>query len=319
MNQSFRRFKDIFNIMGACAASATGVNMRLQETTGAYLRSMPDGPCDYKTERRIDMTIVMVLLLLPLTGYAQWLNYPTAGVPRLPNGQPNLTAPPPRTPEGRPDFTGLWEPDTSGGTQLSTFRTDVVFPPEWYNIGAQLKDGLPFRPWARELRDARNTENSKDSPDAKCLPMGPFLDHSNRSPRKIIQVPGLLVILYEKSFAYRQIFTDGRPLPTDPQPSFYGYSSGKWEDDALVVQTVGLRDKGWADQEGSPITEAAKVTEHFRRPSFESLEIELTVDDTKAYTVPWTVKLRHHIKLDTDLLEYVCNENEKDAPHLVGK
>src|SRR5215469_12116491 len=116
----------------------------------------------------------------------------------------------------------------------------------------QLKDGLPFRPWARELQAARNAENSKDSPDAKCLPMGPFMDHSNRSPRKILQVAGLLVILYEKSFAYRQIFTDGRPLPTDPQPSFYGYSTGKWDGDKLVVQTIGLRDNGWADEEGSP-------------------------------------------------------------------
>src|SRR6516164_9441131 len=112
--------------------------MRLQETTSACLLSMDDGHSDYKTKRHIDMTIVMVLLLLPVTGYTQWLNYPTASVPRQPNGQPNLTATPPRTPEGRPDFTGLWEPDARGGTQLSTFRTDVVFPPEWYNIGAQL-------------------------------------------------------------------------------------------------------------------------------------------------------------------------------------
>jgi hypothetical protein len=149
--------------------------------------------------------------------------------------------------------------------------------------------------------------------------MGPFMDHSNRAPRKIVQVPGLLVILYEKSFAYRQIFTDGRPLPTDPQPSFYGYSSGKWEGDTLVVQTIGLRNEAWADEEGSPITEAARMTEQFRRPNFGSLEIELTVDDTKAYTAPWAVRLRQHIKLDTDLLEYVCNENEKDSSHILGK
>ena len=277
------------------------------------------------------MTIIKIVLLLPVAGYAQWLTYPTARVPRLSNGQPNLTAPPPRTPDGRPDYSGLWEPDTRAGTQVSVQLTalkieasgsgdnTVVFPPEWFNIGAQLKDGLPYRPWARQLRDSRNAENSKDNPDAKCLPMGPFLDHSNRSPRKIVQVLGLVIILYEKSFAYRQIFTDGRPLPIDPQPSFYGYSSGKWEGDTLVVQTVGLRDNGWADQEGSPITEAAKVTERFRRPNFGSLEIELTVDDAKAYTAPWTVTLRQHIKLDTDLLEYVCNENEKDASHLVGK
>lgn len=268
---------------------------------------------------RVDADIVMALLLLPGNASAQWLNYPTTRVPHLPNGQPNLTAPAPRGSDGKPDFLGLWEPDTHSGTQVSTFQTDVVFPPEWYNIATQLKEVLPFRHWARQLRAARNAENSKDSPDAKCLPMGPFMDHSNRSPRKIVQVPGLLVILYEKSFAYRQVFIDGRPLPPDLQPSFYGYSSGKWEGDRLVVQTIGLRDNGWADEEGSPITEAAKVTERFRRTNFGTLEIEMTVDDTKAYTAPWTVTLRQHIKLDTDLLEYVCNENEKDSSHIVGR
>jgi len=268
---------------------------------------------------RRNFSLAAAILAVTAPVAAQWLKYPTAGVPRLANGQPNLTAPAPRTPDGKPDFSGLWEPDTRGGTELSTFRTDVVFPPEWFNVGAQLKDGLPFSPWARDLRIARKADNSKDSPDGKCLPMGPFMDHSNRSPRKIVQISGLVVILYEKSFAYRQIFTDGRPLPTDPQPSFYGYSSGKWEGDTLVVQTVGLRDDAWADEEGTPITEAARVTEKFRRPNFGRLEIEVTVDDTKAYTAPWTVRLSQHIKLDTDLLEYVCRENEKDSPHIVGK
>ena len=265
------------------------------------------------------MTITAILLFLPVTACAQWLNYPTAGVPRLPDSRPNLTAPAPRTSDGKPDLSGLWEPDTRSATDLSTFQTDAVFPPEWYNIGAQLKEGLPFRPWARDLRAARKADNSKDSPDGRCLPMGLFMDHTNRFPRKIVQVPGLIVILHEKSFAYRQIFTDGRALPLDPQPSFYGYSSGNWDGDTLAVKTIGLRDDGWADEEGSPITEAARVTERFRRPNFGSLEIELTVDDPKAYTAPWTVKLRDNIKLNTGLLEYVCLENEKDSAHIVGK
>jgi len=267
--------------------------------------------------KNFSLAAAILAVTIPVT--AQWLKYPTAGVPRLANGQPNLTAPAPRTSDGKPDFSGLWEPDTRWGTELSTFRTDVVFPAEWFNIGAQLKDGLPFRPWARDVRIARKADNSKDSPDGKCLPMGLFMDHSNRSPRKIVQISGLVVILYEKSFAYRQIFTDGRSLPADPQPSFYGYSSGKWEGDTLVVRTVGLRDDGWADEEGTPVTEAARVTERLQRPNFGRLEIEVTVDDTKAYTAPWTVRLSQHIKLDTDLLEYVCRENEKDAPHIVGK
>jgi hypothetical protein len=269
--------------------------------------------------RRPGSLVAAILTIATVPALAQWLHYPTPGIPRTPDGKPNLSAPAPRTPDGKPDLSGLWEPDTRHGTAISIFQADVVFPPEWTNIGAQLKDGLPFRPWARDLRIARKADNSKDSPDGKCLPMGLFMDHSNRSPRKIFQVPGLVVILYEKSFAYRQIFTDGRPLPRDPQPLFYGYSSGKWEGDTLVVQTAGLRDDGWADEEGSPITEAARVTERFRRPNFGSLEIELTVEDTKAYTAPWTIRLGQHIKLDTDLLEYVCKENDKDSSHIVGK
>jgi hypothetical protein len=255
---------------------------------------------------------VTAFTLAPI--FAQWLNYPTAGVPRLPDGKPNLSAAVPLSRDGKPDISGLWEPDVHGTG--SFFNPNAVFPPEWFNIGEQLKSGLPFRPWARELRDRRQEQDSKDSPDGKCLPMGPLMDHSNRSPRKIVQVPGLVLILYEKSFVYRQIFTDGRPLPVDPQPSFEGYSTGKWEDDTLVVQTVGLRDGSWADEGGTPLTEAAKITERFRRRNFGSLEIEVTVDDPRAYTSPWTVTLRHHIKLDTDLLEYVCQENEKSSQHI---
>jgi hypothetical protein len=133
--------------------------------------------------------------------------------------------------------------------------------------------------------------------------------------KKIIQTPSMLVILNERDAAYRQIFLDGRPLPVDPNPSFNGYSSGKWENDTLVIQSVGFRDDIWLDSAGSPITESAKITEKLRRPSFGKLEIEITVDDPKAYTKPWTVKLNQPIVVDTDLLEYICLENEKDHAH----
>src|SRR5262249_52940092 len=141
---------------------------------------------------------ILFPVALALSGpvFPQWLNYPTPGIPRLPDGKPNLSATAPRRPDGKPDLSGLWEPDTRRETELSTFRTDVVFPPEWFNVGAQLKDGLPFRPWARDLRMARKADNSKDSPDGKCLPMGLFMDHSNRSPRKMVQISGLVIILY---------------------------------------------------------------------------------------------------------------------------
>jgi hypothetical protein len=129
-----------------------------------------------------------------------------------------------------------------------------------------------------------------------------------------MQLPGILAILYEKDVDYRQIFTDGRPLPVDPQPSYFGYSSGKWDGDALVIRTSGFREGLWADGDGNPLTEAAIVTERFRRPSFGTLQIEITVDDAKAYTAPWTITLHHRIKLDTELLEYVCLENDKFRP-----
>ena len=265
---------------------------------------------------KIGILAIMVAAAAPAL-QAQWLKYPTAGVPRLPNGQPNLTAPTPRTADGKPDLSGVWEASNVGGTALSFVGN--LLPPLFTNIGAPLKDGLPYTPWARELVNARRADNTKDSPDTKCLPVGILWLHSHVFPRKILQVPGLVVILYEKNADFRQIFTDGRPLPVDPEPSFFGYSTGKWEGDTLVVQTIGLRDDSWADGGGNPLTESAKVTERFRRLNYGRLEIEITVDDRKAYTAPWTVKLNQNIQLDTDLLEFICVDNDKKLAHLVGK
>ena len=256
----------------------------------------------------------LVMITVPLA--AQWLNYPTPGIPRLPNGKPNLSAPAPRTPDGKPDLSGLWTPGTGGASAPVAGATPLAR--EFLDIAASRKDPLPYRPWALELVKARQADNGKDNPDGRCLPLGMVRIHSHPYPRKVLQLPGLLVILYEKGVEYRQIFTDGRPLPADPNPSFNGYSSGRWDGDALVVQTIGFRDDLWLDGVGNPLTEVAKVTERFRRPDYGHLEIEVTVDDPKAYTAAWTVKLTQYIALDTDLLEYFC-ENERDIPHLVGK
>ena len=234
---------------------------------------------------------------------AQWLDYPTAGVPR--------------SKDGKPDFSGLWDASREGGTGVSF--TGAQLPPLFENIGAHLKEGLPFSPLGRDLFNARVAENSKDSPDSKCLPLGILWLHSHISPRKILQLPGLVVILYERFTQFRQIFTDGRPLPIDPEPSFFGYSSAKWEGDTLVVQTIGFRDDSWADAHGSPLTASGKVTERIRRPNYGLLEIEITVDDPKAYTAPWTVHLTQRILLNSELLEFICVDNEKSRPHLVGK
>jgi hypothetical protein len=189
----------------------------------------------------------------------------------------------------------------------------------FWNLGASLPNGLLFQPWAAELHRQRVAENSKDNPDAHCLPMGIMQFHNHGQPRKTIQTPQVTVILYEANAGIRQIFTDGRPLPSHPEPWWYGYSVGKWEGDMLVVQSAGFRDLGWLDVEGSPLTDEAKVTERFRRTDFGHLEIEVTINDPRAYTIPWTVRVHQRIMVDTELIEFVCQENEQDGPHLVGK
>ena len=256
--------------------------------------------------------IALVVVASALGLQAQWLRYPTAGIPRLPNGQPNLSAPAPKSSDGTPDLSGVWLANPESGTGVSF--TGAPLPPLFRDIGARLKGGLPYRPWARDLTNARQADNMKDSPDGRCLPLSNLWLHSHLFPSKILQMPGLVVILYEKGVDYRQIFTDGRPLPVDPNPSFFGYSSGTWEKDRLVVRTNGFRDDQWADLNGNPLTDAATTTERFRRPSYGNLEIEVTVDDPKAYTAPWTVTINQHLLVDTDLLEFIWLENQKFQP-----
>jgi hypothetical protein len=249
---------------------------------------------------------------------AQWLNYPTAGVPRKPDGSPNLSAPVPRIQGGKPDLSGLWAPvrqrplDESLAGQLNATGS-------FWDFGSVVPGGLPYLPWAAEVRNKRFTDHSKDNPDVNCSPLGILQMNTHPFPRRFIQAPGYLAILHERDMEYRQIFTDGRHLPEDPQPSWNGYSAGKWVGEVLVVETIGFRDGLWADYDGSPLTSAAKITERFHRINYGSMEIQMTVDDPKAYTKPWTAKLNLTLQLDSDLLEYVCLEGEKDAVHLVGK
>ena len=257
-----------------------------------------------------------VAFAMAASAHAQWLNYPTAGVPRLPNGKPNLSAPAPRTADGKPDLSGLWMVEAQGRTDA--FGAVGQRTAQFWDIDAGIEGGLPYQPWAAEVRKARQAENSKTSPGVRCLPIGIVQMHTVPFPRRIVQVPGYIAILHEREM-YRQIFTDGRPLLSDAQPAWYGYSTGKWDGDTLVVVTTGFRDGLWLDNNGTPLTGAAKITERFRRPNFGKLEVEVTVDDPKAYTKPWTVKLNQSIMLDTDLLEYVCVEGERDVSHMVGK
>ena len=188
------------------------------------------------------------------------------------------------------------------------------------NVGAGFLEGLPLQPWAAEVLKKRRDENSKDNPDAHCLPMGLMQFHLHPQPRKIIQTPALIAILYEGNAGTRQILLDGRRSPSnDPQPWWYGYSVGRWEGDTLVVETTGFRDGGWLDIWGSPLTDAAKMTERYRRVTFGILEIDVTIDDPKAYTKPFTVRVDQRIMVDTEMIEFICNENNRDPQHMVGK
>ena len=287
------------------------------------------------------------LATVALSANAQWPSYPTPNVPRNADGTPNLAAPAPRTADGNPDLTGLWEiyvrsiaaPPAAGQASPSRSQQgpagggddqlgirpggppqDPNAPPRatFFDIGANIEGGLPFQDWARALRAERVANNQKDNPDAHCLPMGFMQLHGHPQPRKIVQTPEIIVIMYEGNQGLRQIFLDGRKLPEvneDLQPWWYGYSVGHWEGDTLVVESVGFRDDGWLDVFGSPLTFQGKLIERWRRPDYGHLEIDVTVDDPKAYTKPFTVRVSHQLTVDQELIEFICNENEKSSQH----
>ncbi|HUK32561.1 MAG TPA: hypothetical protein VLV86_01545 [Vicinamibacterales bacterium] len=280
----------------------------------------------------------VLLTISLLTGFAislsaQWPPYKRVGVPRLPDGKVDLAAAAPRFFDGHPDLSGVWEnPGWREGAAASGVITGVGGAPTtrseparrgpapmiaaFFELGSMVPGGLPYQPWAKELKDKRTKDNAKDNPDAHCLPLGNMQLHLHPEPRKMIQGRDEIVILYEGNAGIRQIFTDGRPLPTaNPQPWWFGYSTGKWDGDTLVVQTSGFRDGGWLDVNGSPLTDAGGMTEKFRRINYGTLELELTVDDPKAYTRPFSVKFTQRLMPDDELIEFVCQENERSSAH----
>ena len=258
-----------------------------------------------------------MLFVLATSAPGQWLNYPSAGVPRTRAGKPNLNAPAPRTASGKPDLSGMWQAaDPLPCDGINRVCTDLAISNQFLNLGAGLKDELPYLPWVRERV---RQKGPADDPYVRCLtPGGPRM-HLLPTMKKLIQTPALIVILDEYNASFRQIFMDGRPLPEDAQPAWNGYSIGHWEGDTLVVHSIGFHDDQWLDAAGSALTSAGKVTERFRRINFGNLEIEITVDDPKAYTRPWTVKVKQTAVLDTEMLDANCLENEKDVPHLPHK
>ena len=245
------------------------------------------------------------LLLMSLPLMAQWTKIPAGAIPRTADGKPNLSAPTPRTREGKPDLSGIWEPNANKYVR---------------DIAADLQpDTVPYQPWAKAVFDSRiDGSHSKEDPDANCLPQGVPKINAAPAPWKIVQNPALIVVVYEAFNLWRQIFLDGRELQRDVNPTWMGYSTGKWDGDTLVVDTRGFNGKAWLDQLGRPSTDALHVIERFRRKDFGHMDIQITIDDPKAYTKPWTVTQEVHLLPNDELLEFICNENNRDVAHLPG-
>jgi hypothetical protein len=237
------------------------------------------------------------VLIAATSLHAQWLRIPTAGMPRTPDGKPNLTAPAPKNAEGRPAIGGLWRPQRRLIGDIST--------------GMNSGETIPYQPWAEKLFKERVANNAKDDPTSNCIVGGVPRNDFVPYPFKILETPGIVVILYEAIHSYRQIFTDGRSLPKDPNPAWLGYSVGRWEGDAFVVNSAGFNDNVWLDNAGRPATEHLKVTERFLRRDFGHMDIEITIDDPKTYTRPWKVTQPLEFQADNELIEYICDENNR--------
>ena len=253
--------------------------------------------------------VIVALVTVSAAVQGQWLNHRAPGTPRLPDGKANLTAPAPRAADGKPDLSGIWE-----------VVGDIVMPTDGrvrskyvYDIAADLPGGAPFQPWAKKLRDQRAKALGVGAPTERCLPHGiPDAMLTRTLPFKVVQTPGVTIILYEEFNNWRQVFTDGRALPEDPNPAWLGYSVGRWDGDTFVIDSSGFNDKSWLDATGTPHSEALRTTERLRRTDFGHLEIQFSFDDPKTFTRPWSTTVKFNLLPDTDLLEHFC-DNEKWA------
>jgi hypothetical protein len=251
--------------------------------------------------------------LLAAIAPGQWIHYPSHDIPRTAEGRPNLTAPAPKKADGQPDLSGIWHrirpARAPGGPEFG--NTVTYYMPEGSKV--------PFRPWAEELFNQRRYHDlGAGRPSERCLPHGILGAMLPDVPFKIVETPGLTILLHEQLNQYRQIFTDGRKHTPDANPTWYGYSIGKWEGDTFVVDSTGFNDRTWLDDSGHPHTDAMRTLERFRRVDFGHMDLEVTIDDPKAYSKPWSVVIPLALMPDTEMIEDVC-ENEKDAAHAVGK
>ena len=262
------------------------------------------------------VTVALVVLGTPLA--AQWVRYPTAGAPRKADGTVDMSATAPRLADGKPDFSGIWTSDEVDPRRpgVPPNPHDATTSRRMVNLGVELPGGLPYQPWLAPIVKQRTANLAKDDPHIICLPDNFLRAYGMPHLLKFVHTPNLFLVLNEWNAGYRQVFTDARPLPEDPTPTWQGYSSAKWSGDTLVIDTIGLRDDTWIDWNGSVLTEAAKVREQIRRPDFGHLEIQVTVDDPKAYTKPWTVMIRERLIVDTELIDEICLENEQSLKHM---
>jgi hypothetical protein len=264
--------------------------------------------------RAFAVLAAMVSCALSQPVRAQWLNYPTPGIPRTPDGKPNLTAPAPKMPDGKPDLSGVWAAECSVYGRDSCFIKSLFF-----DLAKDLKPGeVEMTPWAAGIQAQRQSRNHVDDPYGYCMPPGVPRINFGGGTFKILQTQRETAFLYETlvGMIFRQVFTDGRPLPANNEPTWLGYSVGRWDSDAFVVQTTGLKDGGWLDTEkGRPHSDALHVTERFRRIDFGDMELTITINDPKAYRKPWTIKAPLHLLPDTELLEAFCDEHQKTMEH----
>jgi len=266
--------------------------------------------------------VLIAVVSAPAVGFGQWLKLPTQGVPRNPDGTPNLKAPTPRLADGKPDFSGIWHagnrrPCVPGTGEFIACDSEIGASRLSRDLGADTPGGLPYLPAARQVWEHRKADDGRDDPHVRCLPDNPPRHWTLPHLSRLIHTPKLLAVLYEVNAQYRQIHIDGRPLPADMNPSWMGYSTSRWEGDTLVVQTEGFRDGLWADMNGSPLGSATKMTERITRPDYGTLNIDLTIDDPKHYSKPFTVKLTQVIELDTEIVDEFCLEGEQSYERML--
>jgi hypothetical protein len=256
-------------------------------------------------DARTRLIVLAIAALSMVRVSAQWQGYRTPGIPRNADGTANLNAPVPKAADGPPDLSGIW--------MAPRIRVDLA-------QGMKLGETIPFTPEGRAIAQERRANNGKDDPGAHCLPTGIPVRATLQTPFKIIQTPQVTAILYESRTQFRQILTDGRPLPKEVDwPAWQGFSVGRWDGDTFVVDSGGFNGRAWLDQVGTPSSEVFHLTERFRRRDFGHMDLEMIIEDRRMYSRPWSTFAELIFQPDTELLEYICEENEKDSARMVGK